>query len=124
MGGPRSTKARMMPPGRASSTACCNAAQCIAGLPLRLERQSAQGQDLDLEADAEGALGDLMQRIQDVKRRLHIRVRASCQQDLGLRQVRVLQPGQQPIRRRSCVRICPAKGGFSVPLPIRQLRAQ
>ena len=51
----------------------------IAGLPLRLERQGTQGQDLDVEADAEGALGDLMQRVQDVQRRLRIRVRASCQ---------------------------------------------
>ena len=67
---------------------------CSIGFPLHLERQSAQGQDFDLEADAEGALGNLDQRIQDVKRRLHIRVRASCQKDAGLRQVRVLQPEQ------------------------------
>ena len=50
MGGPRSTKTRMKPPGRASSTACRNAAQRSSGFPLHLERQGAQGQDLDLDS--------------------------------------------------------------------------
>ena len=97
---------------------CCN------GFPLLLERQRARDQGFDLGADAEGALGNLEQRIQDVKRQLHIRVRASCQQDAGLRQVRVLQPEQRQTHYRSFVSICPPEGRFRVAPYMRRLRAE
>ena len=94
------------------------------GLPLRCERHSTQGQDLDPEARTGGALGKLIQRPQDIKRHLHIRRCTLRQEDLCLRQVRVLQPVQQPIWRRRRVRLHPAQGFCGVPLGHIQLGAQ
>ena len=65
--------------------------QCRAGLPLRRKPHSTQRQDLDLKANAAGAHGNRMQSSQDAKRRLYIGRRAPGQEDVGLRQVRVLQ---------------------------------
>ncbi len=91
---------------------------------LPRERQGPHGQDLDLAADAEGALGNLKQCRQAVKRRLYVGRCAARQQELGPGQMWVLQPGQQAIRHRRCVNICPAEGRVRVSLPVRQLCPQ
>ena len=121
MCGPRSTKTRTKPPGRASATACCKVVALTAAFPCRRERQGPHGQDLDLAADTEGALGNLKQCRQAVKRRLYVGRCAAGDQELGPGQMWVLQPGQQAIRHRRCVNICPAEGRVRVSLPVRQL---
>jgi hypothetical protein len=53
----------------------------LAGFPLGIQRQGAQGQDLDLIAGGVDPVSDLIQDVQNLLRLLQVSWRASGQQD-------------------------------------------